>query len=153
MFGYSFFHDCHNCSMALCKLQAQKTLNAQPRKNSKGRLASGFERLVHSLIILNAFANLNSTQQNEKKRCSNLKNKRSSRLSQLKFMKWSVLSESLHLLQILLQAKSFFWSIQIWTEKFGAQGKILLKVHKLNERFPAWKAGLLLHFLLPQWNK
>jgi|APFre7841882630_1041343.scaffolds.fasta_scaffold164370_1 hypothetical protein len=46
-----------------CRL---KTLNTQPRKNSKGRLASGFERLVHSLRILNAFANLNSTQQNEK---------------------------------------------------------------------------------------
>jgi len=39
-----------------------KTLNTQPRKNSKGRLASGFERLVHSLMILNAFANPNSTQ-------------------------------------------------------------------------------------------
>jgi len=60
--------------------------------------------------------------------------KQSSVLTQ--FMK-NLLSESLTLLQILLQAKSSFLVHSNLDGKFGAQGKILLKVHKLNERFPA----------------
>jgi len=65
----------------------------------------------------------NSNNTNEK--CSNLKNKRSSRLSRLN--SWNLLSESLNLLQILLQAKSFFWSIQIWTENLAHKERFCSK--------------------------
>jgi len=55
------------CSMALynCRLK-RKTFHTTTQE-FKGRLAFGFEQLVHSLLTLNAFANPNSINKTERK--------------------------------------------------------------------------------------
>jgi len=54
-----------------------KTLNTQPHKNSKGRLAFGFLKgwFTHSKYSMLLQTQI-QLKQSEKKRCSNLKNKK-----------------------------------------------------------------------------
>ena len=114
MSGYSFFHDCHHCSMALCKLQAQKTLNTQPRKNSKEDLhlvlKGWFTHSGYSMLLQPKF---NSTKWKEKM------------LKPKEQKKQSSVSTQIH------EMKCAFWKLE-FASNFAAGKKFLLVHSNLN---------------------
>ena len=104
----------YNCRL---KRKEKKNFKHTTTQEFKRKTCIWFsERLVHSLKILNAFANPNSIKQNEKKRCSNLKNKKKQSSISTQIHKMKLAFESLNLLQIFCRQFSY-WSCSNLNEK------------------------------------